>query len=155
MYSGVRIIRSRTTKGFTIRGSYNQGSYIQWFFQSGVLTIRAPYNQRSLQSGALHSGVLTTRSPHNQGVLQLLSYKSGVLTVKGPYDQGFYQLGDLTIRGSYNQRLKSTCLTWRVCAQILIKIVNSHIECVSSAQMFKLTFVAIVKSYTTGLASRC
>ena len=95
------------------RGSYDQGSYNQGFLRSGVLTIRGSYNQ-----GLLQSGVLTTRG--------------------------------LTTRGSYNLGFKSTCLTWRVCAQMLILIVksydqgcvliaNSHIQCVSSAQMLKFT----------------
>ena len=79
------------------RVSYDQGSYNQWFLQSGVLTIRG----------------LTIRDSYNQGFL-----RSGVLTIRGSYDQGFLrsgvlQPGVLTIRGSYDykQGFKSTCLT--------------------------------------------
>ena len=122
-----------------INYDYYQGSYNQWFLQSGVLqsgvlTIRGSYNQGFLRSGVLQSGVLTTKGSYDQG----------------SYNQGFLQSGVLTIRGSYNQGFKSTCLTWRVCAQMLILIiksydqgsvliVNSRIQCVSSAQMLKLT----------------
>ena len=62
------------------------------------------------QSGVLHSGVLTIRG----------------LTIRGSYNQGFLQSGVLTIRGSYNQGFKWTCITWRVCAQMLILIVKSY-----------------------------
>ena len=104
---------AQITRGLTIRGLTIRGSYDQGLLQSGVLTIRGSYNQGFLRSGVLQPGV-----PR--------------------------------IRGSYNLGFKSTCLTWRVCAQMLILIVksydqgcvliaNSHIQCVSSAQMLKLT----------------
>ena len=123
----------------TIRGSYDQGSYNQGFLQSGVLTIRGFYNQGFLQSGVLQSGVLTIRGSYNQGFLQ-----SGVLTIRGltiggSYDQGFLQSG-IQINVSY---MTSLCPDVDIDRKILrsgsVLIVNSRVQCVSSAQMLKLT----------------
>ena len=116
---------------------YIQGAYIQGFLQSGVLqsgvlTIRGSYNQ-----GFLQSGVLTIRGLH-QCILHDTSvpsywYWSLLLTFSGSNERvlhdrsvGFLYSGVLTIRGSYNQGFKWTCITWQVCAQMLILIVKSY-----------------------------
>ena len=100
-------------------------------------------NQGFLRSGVLQSGVPTIRGSYNQGFLQ-----SGALTIRGSYDQGSYNQGFLgsgvlTIWGS-NQRVlhdESVMLILIVksCDQGCVLIANSHIQCVSSARMLKLT----------------
>ena len=92
---------------------------------------------------------------------------SRVLTIRGSYDHGFVRSGVLMIRGSYDQRFKSACLTWLFCAQMLILIVksydqgsmlmvNSHIQCVSSAYMLKLTsdFYCVCKILHLGVGAQ-
>ena len=109
-----------------VNSPYIQGAYIQGFLQSGVL-----------QSGVLTIRGLTIRGLH-QCILHDTSvpsywYWSLLLTFSGSNERvlhdrsvWFLYSGVLTIRGSYNQGFKWTCITWQVCAQMLILIVKSY-----------------------------
>ena len=67
LHSGVQMNVSYMTG---LWGSYDQGSYNQWFLQSGVLTIGGPttrgsYNQGSYNQGFLQKEVHTIRGSYN------------------------------------------------------------------------------------------